>query len=84
MTTAPEDPATLVSVIVPVLDEPPTTDVGEKLRLDSVAAVTVSELLADDGPRLAVNASVTFVETTEEETVKVALAAPAAMDTVAG
>ncbi len=67
-----------------MLEEPPTTDVGEKVRLKRAGAVTVRAPFAVEYPRVAVRLSTSFTPTEADVTVKVALEAPDAIETVDG
>jgi hypothetical protein len=78
-TTTPEDPAVPDSVMVPVLDPPPSTDVGETVKVSRVGTITVKEPLTDVEPREAVRVSIALAETAEVVTAKVPVEAPEAM-----
>jgi len=83
-TLRPEDPAGPFRVTVPTDETPPKTEEGEKVRLETRVGVNVRVALFTDGPSMAVNVSASDVETSEVETVKVALLPFAGIDTVAG
>ena len=82
--TAPPDGAGPLRVAVPVDGEPPTTDVGASVIDVSVAAVILSEALADEAPSVAVRVADVVVTTAAVVTVNVAVVAPAETVTVEG
>jgi hypothetical protein len=84
VTVRPPVGAAPLRVTVPVLEVPPTTDVGETAKADRVGAATVSVPWAVDGPSVAVRLSLSFDDTTDEVTANVALDAPEAIETVEG
>lgn len=73
----PPEGAAPESVMVPVLDEPPVTDVGEKATLLTTGASTVRVALAELPFAPAVSVSASFEVTDDVVTVKVAVAVPA-------
>lgn len=84
VTEAPPGPAAPLSVTAPVELLPPNTDVGETVRLVSVAAFIVSVAVLVTLPATPVIVAVAVVETALVFTVKVAEVEPAAMATLAG
>lgn len=73
-----------LSVTVPVLGEPPTTEVGERVSDVRVAAVMLSIAFAEELPKVAVRVADVVAETAFVETMNVAEVAPPATETVAG
>ncbi len=84
VTLAPPGPAAPFSVTVPVEGLPPVTDVGETVKLSSVAGLMVSVPVFVDPPCVPWMVAVVTEETALVVTVKVAEVAPADTVTDAG
>ena len=84
VTVAPDGPDGPLSVMVPVDELPPTTEVGERLRPVRVAGLIVRVPVFEVPFRVPVIVEVVTAETAVVETVKVTVAAPAGTTTVLG
>jgi hypothetical protein len=84
VTTSPPVGAGPVKVTVPVEDVPPTTDVGETVRLVGTGGVIVSTFVTDVPPAVAVMVAAVEVPTGVVETVKFPPTVPAGTVVVAG
>jgi hypothetical protein len=84
VTTSPVGPAGLVSVTVPVDVSPPTTELGASATLATPAISTVSVVVCEEAPRVAVIVEVALDETERVVIVKVAVVCPESTVTDAG
>ena len=83
-TTRPPVGAGVLTVTVPVEGLPPTTEVGETVRLESVGGVIVNVALTEFPESVPVTVADVEVVTVDVVAVKVAEVAPAATVTLAG